>query len=156
MNNTLVNLVVIGLIAFTLFLAIYTALAAKKRKAGTQSSEKAFNDWLTAQGFVADHVSCFGATGIASRNGDKRLVVQSKGVIRSMPLEEIASIATSSSTIASRPLGAAPGVVEVNETRIYNLDIHIAGSSEAIRIRFETESRMQEWEQRLNGLIESS
>ena len=154
MSNTFVNIIVIGLTGFTLFLAVYAYVSARKRKSGAQSASKAFETWMAAQNFVPDHSSSFGGTGIAFRNQDQRLALQSKDVIKFYEPAELLSLRTYSSTVSSRPLGAAPGVVEVKQIEIFNLDIAIKTLADPLRVIFESEDEMRQWEQRIGALID--
>jgi hypothetical protein len=48
-------------------------------------------------------------------------------------------------------LGAAPGVVEVRQFQLYNLDISINKLADPVKILLENEADLQQWEQRLKA-----
>ena len=151
MSNTLTNLPVIIIIVATVALALFTYLTKRKRKAASQSTDETFRQWMAARNFAPDQLSFFNGTGIAMKSGDDRVVLQSRGGVNLYPLGEIVNIKTSSSTVTSRPLGAAPGVVEIKEFKIYILEIYLKGAAQPFRILFEHENQLHEWENRLDA-----
>ena len=149
MSNTLINLLVIVLVIGTIALAVFTYLTNKKRKAGSQLSDQTFRNCLQAQNFSPDHLAWFGGTGIAMKDGDARVAVHNKGKAQFYPLSNIATISTQQTTASPRPLGAAPGVVEIKTFQIFHLDLSFKNGGDPVKILLEDEARMQEWETRL-------
>lgn len=149
MSDTLINLVVVAIVVGTVVLALYTYLTNKKRQAGSQFNETSFRAWMTAQNFAPDYVSWFGGTGLAFKNEEGRFVLQSKGAVRFYPLADITAVKTYQTTASSRPLGAAPGVVEVKQFQLFNIDLSLKNIAEPVRILVKDENDMQQWEQRL-------
>ena len=151
MSDTVINLVVILILIGTIALALFTYLTNKKRKSGSQANEQIFKSGLLAQHFSPDHLSWFGGTGMATKQGDNRLALYSKGNIQLYPFSDIVAISTSQTTANARPLGAAPGVVEIKTFQLFNIDISLKNVATPIRILVANEDLMHQWEQRLKA-----
>ena len=152
MSNTLINLLVIVLVIGTIALALFTYLTNKKRKAASQANDQTFRNWLQAQNFSPDYLSWFGGTGIAMQDGDPRLAVHSKGKAQFYPLSNIATISTQQTTASPRPLGAAPGVVEIKTFQIFHLDFSLKNGGDPVKVLLEDEASMQQWQTRLKAV----
>ncbi len=153
MSNIIVSFVVIGCLAFTAFLVVYTLYKKRAEKMAAQDTPSKVESWMRSQGYSPDHFSFFYSTAIALKNGDNRVVLYRNGKSGFYPLTEIVSITAHESIERSRPLGAAPGVVELNSTRRFNLDITLKNTQIPLRILLENKSLMSEWETRLNALL---
>lgn len=153
MSSTLINLVVIAIVIGTVALAIFTYITNKRRQASTQSSEKDFRDWLFAQQFAPDHFTSFSGTGVAIKHGESRIALQSRGTCMFYPLADVRDIKSVQTTTTARPLGAAPGVVEVREFTLFILELHLENVAVPIRILLQDEKEMLQWEQYLKQLI---
>jgi hypothetical protein len=151
MTDTLVNLVVIVIIVGTVLLALYTYFSSRKNQSSSDAAEKAFSKWISTQSFTPSHASCFGGTGIAMKDGDNRLVLQSRGKVNFYSFNDVTAIKTFQTTASSRPLGAAPGVVEVTKFQLFNIDITIKNIANPVRILVKNEEEMQQWELRLRA-----
>lgn len=149
MSNTLINLLVIVIVLGTVALAIFTYLTNKKRKSGSLSNENTFKNWMAAQNFVPEHLSLFGGTGIAIKDGEDRVALQSRSILQFYPFSDITAIRAHQTTASARPLGAAPGVVEVKQFQLFNIDISIKNVADPVKILVENADLMQQWEQRL-------
>ncbi len=151
MSNTLINLLVIVIVVSTIALALYTYIANKKRQSGSQSNEKQFRAWLLAQSFEPEHFSFYAGTGIAMKAGDQRVAVQTREGAQFYSLSDVTALQAHQTTATARPLGAAPGVVEIRQFQRFNLDMSLKNVAAPIRILLENEDRMLQWEQRLKS-----
>ncbi len=67
------------------------------------------------------------------------------------PLSDLIETRSFHTTTTARPLGAAPGVVEVREVKLFNLELLFRHVADPLIIRFQQESDMLQWEQRLKA-----
>lgn len=153
MSNNIVSFVVIGCLLFTAFLVVFTFINKRAEKMAALDTPSRVESWMRAQGYFPDHFSFFYSTAIAFKNGENRVVLYRNGKSEFCPLAEIASFKTHESIERSRPLGAAPGVVELNSTRRFNLDLTLKNTNTPLRILLENKFLMSEWETRLNTLL---
>jgi len=108
---------------------------------------------MAAEAFSPDHFSFFRGTGIALKDGDKRIVLYSAGAAQFYPIAEIAGIKVYEVMERGIPLGAAPGVVELNEALRFNIDIAIKTAPKPCKVLFASKDLSRQWEARLNALI---
>ena len=155
MNSELASLIVIVLIAIGAFIAYRTHAAAQIRKAEALISPKKMEDWMTAQGFVPDHFSFFHGTGIALKNGDNRIVLYGDGIARFYALTDIVTYNAYESLDRGVPLGAAPGVVELNVARRFNIDITLKNAAKPRKVLLTGQDQSDLWVSRLNTLLNS-
>jgi hypothetical protein len=156
MNSELASLVVIILIAIGAFIAYRANASAQKRKHEALTSPKKMEDWMANQGFVPDHFSFFHGTAIALKDGDPRIALYSDSKANFYPLTEIVSINAFESFDRGVPRGAAPGVVELNTARRFNIDLTVKIAAKPCKILFASKDIAYQWEVRLNSLISTS
>jgi hypothetical protein len=155
MGNTLINLLVIILVVGSAALFIFAYVKNKRRQSTSPLNEKTFRESLDQQPFSPDRLCFFGGTGMALKNGDDRIALQSRGKLALYPLADILDIKTFQTTATARPLGAAPGVVEVREFALFNLELRLKDVAEPVRIRLQDEPTMLQWEHDLKQLTNS-
>jgi len=153
MNSELASLLVIVVIGIGAFAAYRTHTASQQRKTEALTSPKRMEDWMATQGFAPDHFSFFHGTGIALKDGDKRVVLYKDGTASFYPIADIISINVYESFDRGVPRGAAPGVVEINVVQRFNLDISIKNSTKPCSVLLSSKAQSQLWEQRLSPLI---
>jgi hypothetical protein len=153
MSSELASLVVIVLIAIGAFI-VYKAYAfAQQRKTQALTSPQKIQQWMAAQRFSPDHFSFFHGTAIAVREADRRIVLYRDGAAAIYPATDLTAANAYESLDRGVPRGAAPGVVELNVARRYNLDISLRNAAKPCKILFSSNDLAREWQDRLNALI---
>jgi len=153
MENQIVSFVVIGCLAVTVLLAL-VAIRHKvaKRRAATATSANV-EKWMAAQGYVPTRFAFFYSTAIAFRQGEQRLLLHRNGATKFCPLADISAIKAHETIERSRPLGAAPGIVELHAVTRFNLELSLKSSTTPLIILLENRELLTEWEHRLNELL---
>ncbi|MEA5097545.1 MAG: hypothetical protein VB032_03305 [Burkholderiaceae bacterium] len=154
MGNEVVSFVVIGCLVVTALLAFYTLRKKRAEQRAAQDTPSNVESWMRTQAYAPDHFHFFYATAIGFKDGDDRILLYRNRKPAFHLLSDIAAIATHESIERSRPLGAAPGVVELKSIRRFNLDISLKNSGSPFRILFEQQPLMAEWEARLKALLD--
>jgi hypothetical protein len=153
MGNEVVSFVVIGCLIVTALLAFYTLMTKRAERMAALDTPANVESWMHTQAYAPDHFHFFHATAIGFKNGDDRILLYRNRKPAFHRLSDIAAIATHESIERSRPLGAAPGVVELKSVRRFNLDITLKNSSSPFRILLEQPQLMTEWGNRLKALL---